>query len=153
MLWVGLGSALSADALVASAQRFDVTLSRFPVWAGEPQVVIGVTEVGLVAWVVLTFPVLAAGVFRLRGRGAPDPFREGAWGGIWIGGIALMSLTWFLGQGTPRPTRTCSPPGDCVISTYSPAVVIWGELPLCAAFLALAAVATWTLARSAHPRP
>ncbi len=36
------------------------------------------------------------------------------------------------------------------MNEYGPAIVIWGELPLCAAFLALGAVVTWILARPAQ---
>ena len=153
MLWLGLGAAISADAFAASAHRFDVYLSRFPAWAGEPQVLVGAAEVGMVVWLALTFPVLAAGVFRLCGRETPDPIREGAWAGTWIAGIALMVLVFLLGLGTPAPVYACSPHGGCAASTNSPAVVLWGELPVCAAFLALAALSCWILARPAQPRP
>jgi hypothetical protein len=107
---------------------------------------------GAAIWLVLTIPVLAVGFGRLARTKPPDEGRRVAWLCTWIAGVALMSLAAIWGQDTPRPTYSCSPPGGCVLNAYGPAVVIWRELPLCAAFLALGAIVTWVLARPTRPQ-
>jgi hypothetical protein len=152
MLWVGLGVAGSVYAFVCSAQRLDFNNARVPAWVGEPGMIGDAAGWGAVIWLVLTIPVLAVGLVRL-GRAKPrDETRRTAWVCTWIAGVVLMWLAAVWGQDTPRPTYTCSPPGDCALNAYGPAVVTWGELPLCAAFLALGAVVTWVLARPTQPQ-
>jgi hypothetical protein len=78
-----------------------------------------------------------------------------AWTGAWIAGVALMFVAVWWSQDSPRAIYTCGHSATaswCSLNEYGPAVVQWGELPLCAAFLALGAVVTWTLARPAQPR-
>jgi hypothetical protein len=78
---------------------------------------------GAAIWLVLTIPVLAAGLVRL-GRPRPrDEIRSAGWICTWIAGVALM---WV--------------------------VALWGQLPLCAAFLALGVIVTWVLARPTLPQ-
>ena len=152
MLWVGLGAAGSVYAFVCSAQRLDLNNARVPAWVGEPMMLGNAAAWGAVIWLALALPVLAVGLVRL-GRTKPrDESRRAAWVCTWIAGVALMWLAAYWGQDTPRPTDTCSPPGNCVLNAYGPAVVIWGELPLCAAFLALGAIVTWVLAQPAKPQ-
>jgi hypothetical protein len=67
--------------------------------------------------------------------------------------VTLMGLTALWAQDTPRPTYSCSPPGDCALTTHGPAIVIWAELPLCATFLALGALVIWVMARPLQPQP
>jgi hypothetical protein len=152
MLWVGLGAAGSVYAFVCSDQRLDFNNARIPTWVGEPGMFGAAAAWGAAIWLVLTIPVLAAGLVRL-GRPKPrDEIRSAGWICTWIAGVALMWLVALWGQDTPLPTYACSPPGDCVLNAYGPAVVIWGELPLCAAFLALGVIVTWVLARPSRPQ-
>jgi hypothetical protein len=112
----------------------------FPQSNGEPRVIIVVGALAAAVWVLLTIPVLVAGYVRLR-----DDIRCAMWIGIWIAGVALMVLTYVAAfswldnngpfvatEGTPWPN-------------FLPAVA-WGELPICAAWLALGAVMTRILA-------
>ena len=86
----------------------------------------------LVAWLALPLPVLIAGFIRLRGWQRANWFRAAAWAGTWIAGAAalLLARAW----------------------ANSP-VVSWGELPICAAWLALGGAMTWTMAAPAPPVP
>jgi hypothetical protein len=152
MLWVGLGAAGSVYAFVCSAQRLDFNNARVPAWVGEPWIIGDAAGWGAAIWLVLTIPVLAAGFVRL-GRTKPrNEILWAAWVCTWIAGVALMWLAGLWGQDISRPTYSCSPPGDCALNAYGPAVVIWRELPLCAAFLALGAIVTWVLARATQPQ-
>jgi hypothetical protein len=153
MLWVGLGAAGSVYAFVCSAQRLDFNNARVPAWVGEPAMIGDAAEWGAVIWLVLTIPVLAAGFIQLGRTKPPDEGRRLAWVCTWMAGVALMSLAVILGQDTPRATYSCSPTMGCGLNAYGPAVVIWGELLLCAVFLALGAIVTWVLAKPAQPRP
>ncbi|HET9896756.1 MAG TPA: hypothetical protein VFQ44_17635 [Streptosporangiaceae bacterium] len=56
----------------------------------------------------------------------------------------LQAVLW--GQYPARSAiRACSPPGDCVIRYGEHAIVSWGELAICAAWLALGVLMTWIL--------
>lgn len=81
----------------------------------------------------------------VRQERARDGIRWCAWIGSWIAGVALMVLAlgaasgWLAGNGPVDPTQPSSTWG-------SPGPVVgWGELPICAAWLALGAVMTWIL--------
>jgi hypothetical protein len=118
----------------------------FPQWNGEPGVLIAVGALAAVVWVLLAFAVLVAGLVRFGRRESRDGIRWCAWIGIWMAGVALMVLAlgaasgWLDGNGPVDPTQPSSTWG-------SPGPVVgWGELPICAAWLALGAVMTWILA-------
>jgi hypothetical protein len=118
----------------------------FPQWNGEPGVIIAVGALAAVVWMLLAIAVLVAGLARFGRRESRDGIRGYAWIGIWIAGVALMVLAlgaasgWLAGNGPVDPTKPSSTWG-------SPGpVVSWGELPICAAWLALGAVMTWILA-------
>jgi len=85
----------------------------------------------LAAWVALPLPVFIAGFIRLRGWRRGKWLRAVAWAGAWMAGAVLLELALALGN----------PPG-----------VSWGELAVCAAWLALGAVMTWILAAPGPPR-
>jgi hypothetical protein len=114
-------------------------------WNGEPRVIIAVGALAAAVWMLLAIPVLVAGLARLRRRKSRDGIRRYTWIGIWIAGVALMLLTyvaafrWLDGNGPVVPTEGTALPSP------GPAVG-WGELPICAAWLALGAVMTWILA-------
>lgn len=124
----------------------------FPQWNGEPGVIIAVGALAAVVWMLLAIAVLVAGLARFGGRPARDGIWRCAWIGVWIAGVALMVMAlvaasgWLAGNGPVDPTQPSSAWG-----TPGPAVG-WGELPICAAWLALGAIVTWILARPAKPQ-
>src|SRR6266567_2103847 len=151
-LWVGLGVAASVYTFVVSAQQLNSSDSGVPSWAGEPRVLEAGAELGATAWILLTIPVLVVTLVRLGRRKPFSGIRLAAWVGAWIADVALMLLAEWWSQASPRATYTCGHSADsswCSMNEFGPAIVIWGELPLCAAFLALGAV-TWILARPAQ---
>ena len=153
LLWVAMGTGGAAYAFAMTTQTCsDVCADGviwFPQWNGEPGVIVAVGAVAAVVWILLAIPVLVAGLARF-GRTKPrDGIRSWAWVGSWIAGVALMSLAliaaggWLAGNSPADPTQPRSAWG-----TPGP-VVGWGELPVCAAWLALATVMTWILAGNA----
>jgi hypothetical protein len=131
ILWVVMGASITGYTFFITTKPFTNAGFWIPLWNTEPEAVSVAAYLTVAAWVVLTIPVLIAGFAQLRWRA----FRMAAWAGAWVAGFALMYLAgkWGEYSGT-------SP----VIG--SPAIVSWGELGLCAAWLALGAVMTWTLA-------
>jgi hypothetical protein len=69
-----------------------------------------------------------------------------AWAGAWIAGFALIYQAEVWGN---YPAN-CPVIADNCPAIGSPAVVSWGELGICAAWLVLGAVMTWILAGPAH---
>jgi hypothetical protein len=117
-------------------------------------VVVQITLIlGIIAFLALPVPALIAGFIRLRGWRRRNWLRAAAWAGAWIAGIGLSELAGVWGE---YPLHSCPhlPPGgippQCPYG--SPAVVSWGELPVCAALLLVGAVMTWILAAPAPPR-
>jgi hypothetical protein len=114
-------------------------------WNGEPWVIIAAGTLAAAVWMLLAIPVLVAGLARIRRSVSRDGIWRYAWIGIWIAGVALMVLTyvasfrWLDGNGPVVPTEGTTLPSP------GPAVG-WGELPICAAWLALGAAMTWILA-------
>jgi hypothetical protein len=118
-------------------------------WSGDPVVVqLGIAW-AIVTLVALPIPVLVAGFIRLRGWRRGNWLRAAAWAGAWIAGVALWSLASVWGEYPLNscPNRPLTAP-QC--PSGSPAVVSWGELAICAAWLVLGAVMTWILARPSH---
>jgi len=152
-LWVGLGVAASVYTFVVSAQQLNSSDSGVPSWAGEPRVLEAAAELGATAWILLAIPVLVVTLVRLGRRKPFSGIRLAASVGAWIADVALMLLAEWWSQASPRATYTCRYSANqswCSMNEFGPAIVIWGELPLCAAFLALGAVVTWILARPAQ---
>jgi hypothetical protein len=146
ILWLGTGAAGAGYIFVLSTHLPAIpTYSHIPSWVGEPGVIIGAGYLGAAAWLVLTMPVLAAGLIRLRGWG----LRAVAWSGAWVAGLALMVpvADW---QTSAPAIDACNKSLGCSLSGYSHAVVSWGELAICAAWLALGAAMTLILARPAR---
>ena len=141
LLWVAIGAGGAGYAFAMTTQtcmlrqRASGGLS-FPQWNGEPGVIIAVGALAAAVWILLTsqcWPPVCGDIRRY------------AWLGIWIAGAALMVLAsvaasgWLAGNGPVDPTQPSSTWG-------SPGPVVgWGELPICAAWLALGAVMTWIL--------
>jgi hypothetical protein len=94
---------------------------------------------------LLAIAVLVAGLARFGRRESRDGIRGYAWIGIWIAGVAQMVMalvaasSWLAGNGPVLPTEGSTLPSP------GPAVS-WGELSICAAWLALGALMTWILA-------
>jgi len=147
ILWAGTGAAGAGYIFLLSTHLPAIpTYSRIPCWAGEPGVIIDAGYLGAAAWLALTIPVLVTGLIRFNGLGTP----AAAWGGAWIAGLALMVpvARW---QTSAPAVQACNNQG-CSLAGYSHAVVSWGELPVCAAWLALEAVMMLILARTTPAR-
>lgn len=153
IVWVGAGVANIGSLFYNSTKPFgwaDVNtgiegLSAYPVAVQD------VVSVANWAWLALALPVLIAGFARLRGWRQGNWLRAASWAGAWIAGAALLAQASAWGQ---YPEATCpnSYQNGMVCPIPSPAVVSWGELPICAAWLLLGAVMTWILAAPAPPR-
>jgi hypothetical protein len=135
VLWVVMGAGITGYTFFITTKPFTNADFWIPLWNTEPEVVSVAAYLTVAAWVVLTMPVLIAGFARLRWRAS----RMAAWAGAWVAGFALMYQAGEWGEY----------PGNSP-ALGSPAVVSWGELGLCAAWLALGAVMTWALAGPAH---
>lgn len=158
MLWVGAGVVITGYLFYVTTKPFswaDVT-SGIEGWSADPVAVQIAVVLAQVAGLALPLPVLIAGFIRLRGWRRGNWLRAAAWAGTWIAGAALMAQASAWGQ---YPEGSCpnSYQNSIVCPIPSPAVVSWGELPICAAWLVIGAVMTWILAvparRSAVPDP
>ena len=136
MLWVVIGAAITGYAFFITTKPIHADF-WIPLLNTEPAVVSVAAYLTVAAWVVLTIPVLIAGFAQLRWRG----LRMAAWAGAWAAGFALMYQAGKWGRY----------PGNSP-AIGSPAVISWGELGLCAAWLALGAIMTWILAAPHHSR-
>ena len=156
ILWAGLGAAGAGYDFILSAHVPAATGRGIPLWAGEPVAAYLAADLGALAWVLLTIPVLVAGLVRLR-RGrlrATGSIRGAAgiaWAGAWSAGIALMYpiANW---QPSAPPVLTCGKGSGCALAGYRYAVVSWGELAVFAAWLAVGAAMALILAWTARHR-
>jgi hypothetical protein len=149
LLWVAIGASGAGYAFAMTTQTCSNECANgvlwFPQWNGEPGVIIAVGALVAVVWMLLAIAVLVAGLARFGRRESRDGIRGYAWTGIWIAGVALMVMalvaasSWLAGNGPVLPTEGSTLPSP------GPAVS-WGELPICAAWLALGALMTWILA-------
>ena len=102
------------------------------------------------ASLALPLPVLIAGFIRLRGWRPRSRLRVAAWAGAWIAGFALTYQGEIWGSYPANCPVTGGPGMSECPAINSPAVVSWGELGICSAWLVLGAVMTWILAAPAH---
>lgn len=114
-------------------------------WSADPVAVQIAVVLATAASLALPIPALIAGFVRLRGSRPRSWLRIAAWAGAWIAGFALIYQAGVWGN-YPCPATAENCP-----AIPSPAVVSWGELGICAAWLVLGAVMTWILAVPAHP--
>jgi DNA-binding PadR family transcriptional regulator len=145
MLWVAAGAVLTGYTFYLTTKPWPGAYLGIEGWSADPVAVQIAVVLSYVAWPALPIPVLIAGFIRLRG----NSLRTAAWAGAWMAGAALMALASVWGQ---YPLDSC-PNSSLVVPQCpygSPAVVSWGELPICAAWLVLGAVMAWILA--AQPR-
>ena len=149
LLWVAIGASGAGYAFAMTTQTCSNECANgvlwFPQWNGEPGVLIAVGALAAVVWMLLAIAVLVAGLARFGRRESRDGIRGYAWIGIWIAGVAQMVMalvaasSWLAGNGPVLPTEGSTLPSP------GPAVS-WGELSICAAWLALGALMTWILA-------
>ncbi len=150
ILWVGIGAAGAGYAFFITTKPYTDADFWIPQWNTEPPVILIAALLAAVAWLVLPIPVMVAGFVRLRSGRPGRWLRASAWAGAWAAGFELMHLAYVWGEYPSQILgRTCSQ-GSCVLNEYGPAVVSWGELAICAAWLALGAAITLILARPAH---
>jgi hypothetical protein len=124
-------------------------------WVGESGVIITAAGLGAVTWLLLTIPVLVAGLVRLcrrRLRAGPGAWVAAvAWASAWVAGLALMIQvgTW---QPSAPAVWACDKNLGCSLAGYRHAVVSWGELAVLAGWLALGAAMALILARPPRAR-
>ena len=152
MLWVAAGAVGTGYTFYVTTKPWDPDLG-IPGWSTDPVVVQIILVLAIIAFLALPVPALIAGFIRLRGWRRQNWLRAAAWASAWIAGVGLSALASAWGQ---YPLHSClhMPPGaippQCPYG--SPAVVSWGELPVCATWLVLGAVMTWILAAPAPAR-
>jgi hypothetical protein len=141
MLWVVAGAVYTGYFFYITTKPYTWAGVNLGIegWSTDPEAVRIAVFLAIVAWLALPIPVLIAGFIRLRGWRPGNWFRAAAWAGAWIAGFALMYQAGVWGEY----------PGNSP-AIGSPAVVSWGELAICAAWLVLGAVLTWILAGPAH---
>jgi hypothetical protein len=107
---------------------------------------------GAVAWVLLTIPVLVAGLVRLyrrrlRAAGVAAGLTAIAWASTCMVGLALMYQVANWGPtAAPIWSGNCNVGAGCSLAGYRHAVVSWEELAVLAGWLALGAALTLILA-------
>jgi hypothetical protein len=144
LLWTVTGAAGAGYFFLASTQPYQNVREVIPAWIplGAAGAYIDAVALSFVLWVLLPVPVIIGGLVRLRGR----DLRLVAWAGPWAAGFLLMYLAYNWGNYPSADlTYTCAHQ-SCSLNFGEPAVVSWGELEICAAWLVLAAVMTRILA-------
>jgi hypothetical protein len=148
VVWAALGAAGAGYDFILSMHVPDAVYIGvgLPSWVGEPDVTYLVGGLGATVWLLLTIPVLVAGLVRLRRAG-----RAGWWAVTWIAGVALAFpvANW---QPAAPAVWACSKNQGCALAGYRYAVVSWGELAVFAGWLALGAAMMVILARPARRR-
>jgi hypothetical protein len=148
MLWVVAGVVGTGYDFYITTKPYtwaDVSLG-IEGWSTDPEVVRIAVVLATVASLALPIPLLIAGFVRFRGLRPRNWLRIAAWAGAWIAGFALIYQAEVWGN---YPAN-CPAIADNCPAIGSPAVVSWGELGICAAWLVLGAVMTWILAGPAH---
>jgi hypothetical protein len=151
MLWVVAGAVLTGYGFYNTTKPLDEPDLGIPGWSTDPVAVQITVALAIIAFLALPVPALMAGYIRLHSSW----LRLGAWTGAWLAGVALSALA---GVWSQYPLDSCPPvhmPGTAVPTQCpygSPAVVSWGELAICPAWLVLGAAMTWILAAPARPR-
>jgi hypothetical protein len=110
-------------------------------WSADPVAVQIAAVLAIAASLALPIPAMIAGFIRLRGWRPRSWLRIAAWAGAWIAGFALIYQAEVWGN---YPAN-CPATADNCPAIGSPAVVSWGELAICVAWLALGGAMTWIL--------
>jgi hypothetical protein len=149
MLWAGLGALGAGYNFMLSLRVPEVSYLGVQPWVGESQVIINAAGAGAVAWVLLTIPVLVAGLIRIRRRKLRAGLDAGlaVWAGTWMAGLALMYqiLNWHP-TAAPIIAGNCWRGQGCSLAAYRHAVVSPEELAVLAGWLALGAAMALILA-------
>jgi hypothetical protein len=148
MLWAALGAAGAGYDFILSMHVPEAVYIGvgLPSWVGETDTTYIAGQLGAMAWLLLTIPVLVTGLVRLRRA-------EWAlcWAAAWAAGLALAFpvADW---QPAAPAVWACSKNQGCALAGYRYAVVSWGELAVLAGWLALGAALTLILARPVRGR-
>lgn len=150
MLWVAAGAVNTGYAFYLTTRPWELDLG-IEGWSTDPVAVQIIVVLAIVAFLALPVPAVIAGFIRLRGWRRGNWLRAVAWASAWIAGVGLLALAGAWGQYPVDscPHRPLTAP-QCLYG--SPAVVSWGELAICPAWLVLGAVLTWILAVPPHRR-
>jgi hypothetical protein len=149
MLWVVAGAVGTGYDFYITTKPYtwaDVSLG-IEGWSTDPEAARIAVVLATVASLALPIPLLIAGFVRFRGLRRRNWLRIAAWAGAWIAGFALIYQAEVWGE-YPGSENWHYWPSPSHIP--SPAVVSWGELAICAAWLVLGAVLTWILAGPAQ---
>ena len=158
ILWAVLGALGAGYNFILSAHVPQAAWEGIQQWVGEPEWIYNAACLGALAWLLLTIPVLVAGLVRLRRRSLPAGASAGgwavsAWAGAWFAGIALMFQVANWQPSAPAIiSGNCWEGSGCMLAGYKHAALSWGELAVFAAWLALGAAMTLILARTARRR-
>jgi hypothetical protein len=158
MLWVAAGVANTGYLFYATTEPWAGDIRGFGIsgWSGgnnEALQIVIILDNGLI---LVPFLLVVVGFIWLRGWRPRNGLRAVAWVGAWIAGVALLALADAWGQ---YPQNGCPqlPPTSPQCHLPQPAVVSWGELAICAAWLVLGGLMAWILAVPARhsdiPRP
>jgi hypothetical protein len=147
ILWAGIGASGAVYSFFITTKPYTDSDFWIPQWSTEPSVIVIAGLLAVVAWLVLPIPVLIAGFVRLRGWRQDRWLRAAAWVVALAAGFELMRLAYVWSE--YPATQTCGKDG-CSMSDYGPAVVSWGELAICAGWLALGAAMARMLAGPAR---
>jgi hypothetical protein len=149
MLWVVAGAVGTGYDFYITTKPYtwaDVSIG-IEGWSTDPEAARIAVVLATVASLALPIPLLIAGFVRFRGLRRRNWLRIAAWAGAWIAGFALIYQAEVWGE-YPGSENWHYWPSPSHIP--SPAVVSWGELAICAAWLVLGAVLTWILAGPAQ---
>jgi hypothetical protein len=146
IVWAGLGAAGAGYVFILSTHVPEAAYIGLPSWVGEPEVTYLAGDLGAMIWLLLTIPVLVAGLVRLR-----RTEWTGRWAAAWVAGLALAFpvADW---QPSAPVVLACSKNEGCALAGYRYAVVSWGELAVLAGWLALGTAMTLILARAVRGR-
>ena len=149
MLWVVAGIAGTGYDFYITTKPYtwaDVSLG-IEGWSTDPVAVQIAVVLATAASLALLIPALIAGFIRLRSCRPRNWLRMAEWAGAWIAGFALI----YQSEAWGNYPANCPAIADNCPAIGSPAVVSWGELGICAAWLVLGSLMTWILAAPAHP--
>jgi hypothetical protein len=141
--WALLGAAGAGYNFILSQHVPEASWEGIQPWVGEPDWIYNAAFLGALAWLLLTIPVLVAGLVRLyrrrlRAAGVAAGLAAAAWAGTWMVGLAL-----FYQVGNWQPTAApimdgnCSVGQGCFLAGYRHAVASPEELAVLAGWLAL----------------
>ena len=146
--WAILGAAEAGYDFILSAHVPEAQYTGLPSWTTESSAILLAADIGAYAWVLLTIPVLVAGLVRVGSN-----WRAPAWTGLWLAGILLIIPVGSWAPSAP-PVWSCTkdrPIFNCTLIGYKYAVISWGELAVLAGWLAVCAAMILIL-RTTVPR-